>query len=84
MNQTFESRLKHDIDKLKAAGTYKSLRHLTTPMASEVHMEEDWSVTRLAFANIIMHDIVPRCSTYHVMRRVGHLALLIAYLWSTN
>ena len=40
MNQAFEAKLQTDLDALKKAGTYKHLRHLTTPMAAEVHMEE--------------------------------------------
>ena len=40
MNQAFEEKLQSDLDALKKAGTYKHLRHITTPMAPEVHMEE--------------------------------------------
>ncbi|MDQ6823678.1 MAG: glycine C-acetyltransferase [Candidatus Eremiobacteraeota bacterium] len=53
MNATFESRLKGDLDKLKAAGTYKQLRHLTTPMAAEVHMEEAGDVIVLSSNNYL-------------------------------
>ena len=51
MNATFEQRLQSDLDKLKAAGTYKTLRHLTTPMAPEVHMEEAGDVIVLSSNN---------------------------------
>src|SRR6202790_1007180 len=40
MNTAFEARLTAELDALRAAGTYKRLRHLTGPMAAEVHMEE--------------------------------------------
>ena len=53
VNSAFESRLQQDIDKLKAAGTYKSLRHLTTPMAPEVHMEEAGDVIVLSSNNYL-------------------------------
>jgi glycine C-acetyltransferase len=38
---------------LKAAGTYKTLRHLTTPMAPEVHMEEAGDVIVLSSNNYL-------------------------------
>ena len=40
MNQTYDRKLKTDLDALKDAGTYKRLRHITTPMRAQVHMEE--------------------------------------------
>ena len=48
MNQAFEAKLQAALDGLKAAGTYKHLRHLTTPMAPEVHMEEAGDVIVLS------------------------------------
>jgi glycine C-acetyltransferase len=53
MNATFEQKLQGDLDKLKAAGTYKTLRHLTTPMAPEVHMEEAGDVIVLSSNNYL-------------------------------
>ena len=53
MNATFEQKLQSDIEQLKAAGTYKSLRHLTTPMAPEVHMEEAGDVIVLSSNNYL-------------------------------
>ena len=53
MNASFEQRLQADLDKLKAAGTYKTLRHLTTPMAAEVHMEEAGDVIVLSSNNYL-------------------------------
>ncbi len=53
MNTAFNQRLQSDIDKLKSAGTYKSLRHLTTPMAPEVHMEEAGDVIVLSSNNYL-------------------------------
>ncbi len=53
MNTVFEQRLQSDIEKLKAAGTYKTLRHLTTPMAPEVHMEEAGDVIILSSNNYL-------------------------------
>ncbi|HEV3154009.1 MAG TPA: glycine C-acetyltransferase [Candidatus Baltobacteraceae bacterium] len=53
MNATFEEKLSADLAKLKAAGTYKSLRHLTTPMAPEVHMEEAGDVIVLSSNNYL-------------------------------
>jgi glycine C-acetyltransferase len=53
VNATFEQKLQADIDRLKTAGTYKSLRHLTTPMAPEVHMEEAGDVIVLSSNNYL-------------------------------
>lgn len=53
MTTTFEQRLQDEIEKLKAAGTYKTLRHLTTPMAPEVHMEEAGDVIVLSSNNYL-------------------------------
>src|SRR5665213_3404706 len=53
MNQSFDARLNADLDKLKAAGTYKQLRHITGPMAPEVHMEEAGDVIVLSSNNYL-------------------------------
>ena len=53
MNQAFEAKLQTDLDALKTAGTYKHLRHLTTPMAAEVHMEEAGDVIVLSSNNYL-------------------------------
>jgi len=53
MNQAFEAKLQENLDALKAAGTYKHLRHLTTPMAPEVHMEEAGDVIVLSSNNYL-------------------------------
>ena len=53
MNAAFEQKLQTGIEQLKAAGTYKSLRHLTTPMAPEVHMEEAGDVIVLSSNNYL-------------------------------
>ena len=53
MNQAFEAKLQTDLDALKLAGTYKHLRHLTTPMAPEVHMEEAGDVIVLSSNNYL-------------------------------
>jgi glycine C-acetyltransferase len=53
MNAAFESRLNADLDALRAAGTYKRLRHITGPMASEVHMEEAGDVIVLSSNNYL-------------------------------
>jgi glycine C-acetyltransferase len=53
MNQTFEQKLQGDLDALRAAGTYKHLRHITTPMAPEVHMEEAGDVIVLSSNNYL-------------------------------
>jgi len=53
MNQAFEAKLQKDLDALKRAGTYKHLRHLTTPMAPEVHMEEAGDVIVLSSNNYL-------------------------------
>ncbi|MEO9170877.1 MAG: glycine C-acetyltransferase [Candidatus Baltobacteraceae bacterium] len=53
MNATFEKRLQSELDGLKFAGTYKRLRHLTTPMAAEVHMEEAGNVIVLSSNNYL-------------------------------
>ncbi len=53
MNATFEQQLQSELDGLKAAGTYKHLRHLTTPMSAEVHMEEAGDVIVLSSNNYL-------------------------------
>jgi glycine C-acetyltransferase len=53
MNATFEARLNADLDALRAAGTYKRLRHITGPMAPEVHMEEAGDVIVLSSNNYL-------------------------------
>ncbi|HEY5257075.1 MAG TPA: glycine C-acetyltransferase [Candidatus Baltobacteraceae bacterium] len=53
MNDTFERKLQSDLDALERAGTYKHLRHLTTPMAAEVHMEEAGDVIVLSSNNYL-------------------------------
>jgi glycine C-acetyltransferase len=53
MNQAFEEKLQTDLEALKSAGTYKRLRHLTTPMAPEVHMEEAGDVIVLSSNNYL-------------------------------
>jgi glycine C-acetyltransferase len=40
MNQTYDRKLKTDLDSLRVAGTFKSLRHITGPMRAKVHMIE--------------------------------------------
>ena len=53
MNQAFEDKLRGELDALKRAGTYKRLRHITTPMAPEVHMEEAGDVIVLSSNNYL-------------------------------
>ncbi len=52
-NSAFETKLQADLDALKTAGTYKYLKHLTTPMAPEVHMEEAGDVIVLSSNNYL-------------------------------
>jgi glycine C-acetyltransferase len=53
VNAAFEEKLNADIAALKAAGTYKTLRHLTTPMAAHAHMEEAGEVVVLSSNNYL-------------------------------
>jgi glycine C-acetyltransferase len=53
VNAAFDAKLNADLDKLKAAGTYKQLRHITGPMAPEVHMEEAGDVIVLSSNNYL-------------------------------
>ena len=53
MNTDFNARLQRELDALQAAGTYKRLRHLTTPMAPEVDMEEAGHVIVLSSNNYL-------------------------------
>ena len=53
MNAAFQARLTGDLEKLKVAGTYKRLRHITGPMAPEVHMEEAGDVIVLSSNNYL-------------------------------
>jgi len=53
VNTAFDASLQKELNALKAAGTYKHLRHLTTPMAPEVHMEEAGDVIVLSSNNYL-------------------------------
>jgi glycine C-acetyltransferase len=53
MNSAFESQLNSALAALRSAGTYKTLRHLTTPMAAEAHMEEAGDVIVLSSNNYL-------------------------------
>jgi glycine C-acetyltransferase len=53
MNAAFERKLITELDALKAAGTYKRLRHLTKPMAARTHMEEAGDVIVLSSNNYL-------------------------------
>jgi glycine C-acetyltransferase len=53
MNQAYDRKLKSELDVLRAAGTYKTLRHLTTPMAAEVNMEEAGRIIVLSSNNYL-------------------------------
>jgi glycine C-acetyltransferase len=53
MNAAFQRRLEADLDALRAAGTYKRLRHITGPMAPSVHMEEAGDVIVLSSNNYL-------------------------------
>jgi glycine C-acetyltransferase len=53
MNQTFEAALRRDLDALESAGTYKHLRHLTSPMAAQTHMREAGDVIVLSSNNYL-------------------------------
>jgi len=53
VNAALNAQLQSELDALKGAGTYKHLRHLTTPMAPEVHMEEAGDVIVLSSNNYL-------------------------------
>jgi glycine C-acetyltransferase len=53
MNAAFESQLEKELAALRSAGTYKELRHLTTPMAAHAHMEEAGDVVVLSSNNYL-------------------------------
>jgi len=53
VNGAFDARLKGELDALGAAGTYKTLKHLTGPMAAEVHMQEAGDVVVLSSNNYL-------------------------------
>ena len=53
MNLSFDEKLNAELDALKAAGTYKRLRHLTKPMAAHTHMEEAGDVLVLSSNNYL-------------------------------
>ncbi len=53
MNAAFDAHLTAELDALRAAGTYKTLKHLTGPMAAEVHMEEAGDVVVLSSNNYL-------------------------------
>lgn len=53
MNERFARLLADDLQRLRDAGTYKHLRHLTTPMAPHVKMEEAGDVLVLSSNNYL-------------------------------
>ncbi len=53
MNTAFDARLSAELDALRAAGTYKTLKHLTGPMSAEVHMQEAGDVVVLSSNNYL-------------------------------
>src|SRR5579864_8619877 len=53
MNRAYDQKLKTDLDALRTAGTYKTLRHLTTPMDAEVNMEEAGEIIVLSSNNYL-------------------------------
>ena len=53
MNKRFARLLSDDLQRLREAGTYKHLRHLTSPMAPHVHMEEAGDVLVLSSNNYL-------------------------------
>ena len=53
MNARYDARLAAELDALRAAGTHKQLRHLTTPMSARVHMEEAGDVLVLSSNNYL-------------------------------
>jgi glycine C-acetyltransferase len=53
INARFEEKLQADLNALKEIGTYKHLRHITSPMAPEVHMEEAGDVIVLSSNNYL-------------------------------
>src|SRR5579864_7735690 len=53
MNRAFDQKLKAELDALRTAGTYKTLRHLTTPMDAEVNMEEAGEIIVLSSNNYL-------------------------------
>jgi glycine C-acetyltransferase len=53
VNTRYDARLVAELDALRRAGTYKRLRHLTTPMAPHVRMEEAGDVLVLSSNNYL-------------------------------
>ena len=53
MNQTYDRKLKTDLEALRSAGTLKLLRHITTPMDATVHMEEAGDAVVLSSNNYL-------------------------------
>jgi len=53
MNRAFNRDLTVELDALRSAGTYKRLRHLTTPMDARVRMEEAGDVIVLSSNNYL-------------------------------
>jgi glycine C-acetyltransferase len=53
MNQTYDRKLKTDLETLRTAGTLKVLRHITTPMDATVHMQEAGDAVVLSSNNYL-------------------------------
>jgi glycine C-acetyltransferase len=60
MNQAYDRKLKTDLDALRSAGTFKALRHITTPMAAHVHMQEAGDAIVLSSNNYLGLSDNPR------------------------
>ncbi len=85
MNRSFDQKLKTELDGLRAAGTYKSLRHLTTPMAAEVNMEEAGETIVLSSNNYLGLADNPRVVAAGIegLRRYGAGTASVRFICGT-
>jgi glycine C-acetyltransferase len=85
VNTHFDSRLVADLDALRAAGTYKRLRHLTTPMAPHVRMEEAGDVLVLSSNNYLGLSDLPEVVDAGIegLRRYGAGTASVRFICGT-
>ena len=85
VNSRFDSRLASDLDALRAAGTYKRLRHLTTPMGAHVRMEEAGDVLVLSSNNYLGLSDLPEVVDAGVdgLRRYGAGTASVRFICGT-
>ncbi|MDQ2818616.1 MAG: glycine C-acetyltransferase [Candidatus Eremiobacteraeota bacterium] len=85
MNETYDQALGQGLDALRAAGTFKTLAHLTSPMAARVRMEEAGDVIVLSSNNYLGLADNPRVVAAGIegLRRYGAGTASVRFICGT-